>query len=237
MAGEIVPPPPPISPRYAALALLLSFATPAIAQVDSPTKQATQLIQKGRRAEAIALLEKSPAQDGGAHYLLAALLAEERRGGRVCQSDAYRSTILQRLNEAIEVDAAFKQKALTDGRFAVVHDTMGWQQLLGRSPAQLADVPELLRRVSFHGPSQGMYGSNAMLDFQFQGQVRGWRSVWDDKLDGPKRVSVRGSYRVEGRTVTITFGKEIWHGKLGTDGTLEIEGQGTFIDEPSECDA
>jgi len=229
-------------PRPAALALLALTALaalPALAQkAPSAAVQAGKLLRQGHRGEAIELLGRAPAQDGEARYLLAALLTEERRAGRVCESDAYRSSIVLRLDEAIAADASLRARALRDGRFAIIHDTLGWQRLLGRSPARVADVPELLSRVTFHGPPQGIFGSSSMLDFLPGGRVQGWKSVWDEKAGRPKHMAISGGYRVEGRKVTVNLGKgEVWSGELNTDGILEITDQGNFRDEPDECDA
>jgi hypothetical protein len=216
-------------PNRSALALLALFALlalPAPAQGEpSVVEQASQLARQGKRPAAIDLLGQSPDRGGAARYLLAGLLADERRAGRVCQSDAYRA------------DASLRTKALRDGRFSLVHDTMAWQRLEGRSPSVASDVPALLIKVTFHGPGRGVFGSLAELDFQPGGRVRGWRSVWDDRTDTTKRLPFVATYRVEGRKVTITFKDGEWRGELGADGALEIEGEGRFTDEPSECEA
>lgn len=222
------------SPLLLCLALLAS-TVPAWAQ-PSPLERALHLVRIGHRGEAIELLQGSELDSRG-NFVLAGLLAEERKMGRVCDSGAYRETILKHIGDSLSQDPKVRKKVLADGRFVVVHDTFGWQALLGREPSRDSDIKPLLERVSFYGPPQGVYGDTAFLRFRPGGRVAGWEHVWDEKADTVRRAPLSGTYSVDGRKVTLRLGKDkVWRGELGKDGQLTIEGRGVFTDAPTECD-
>ena len=59
----------------------------------------------------------------------------------------------------MKLDPKRLKRAKEDADLDPIRDTVGWQRLLGLSPARAADVPQILRQVSWYGPGVGVYGT------------------------------------------------------------------------------
>ncbi len=224
------------------LLLALTLAAPSPAQsARTLNTEGFRLYQAGKYPEALEKFEAAAQADPKlalAHYNVAATLGVLRKQGQICQYSAHRETILERLNTAVRLDPRRLARAKQDADLDPIRDTVGWQRLLGRSPEKQAHVPELLRRVSWFSPGEGVYGSTRKLTFPDGQRVVLWRRVIEDEKDPSRTEEVTGKYSVKGRTITLTFpGKKPLQGKMTTRGVLEFEELGTFLDSPSECEA
>ncbi|TSC20381.1 hypothetical protein FOF48_35520 [Corallococcus sp. Z5C101001] len=220
------------------LALTLSAAPPSGRALNT---QGFRLYQAGRYPEALEKFQAAAqaAPDYAlAHYNAAATLGLLRKQGKVCEYSAYRDTIVELLSTAVRLDARRLQRAKDDRDLDVIRDTLGWQRLLGRTPRKEADVPALLRAVSWYGPGVGVHGTTRALKFLDGGRVELWRREVDD-AGTPLESRTPGTYTVRGRAVEVTLpGAGAITGALGETGTLSFpEPLGAFTDSPSECDA
>lgn len=228
---------------HRALLLLgtLLFALPSLAQsARELNAEGFRLYKAGQYPEALEKFQAATREDPGyalAWYNSAATLGVLRKQGQVCPFDAYRETIVQQLTRAVELDPRRLARAREDADFEPIRDTIGWQRLLGRSPRRAADVPVLLREVSWYGPGVGVYGTLQRLRFEDEGRVTLWRKTLDD-AGTPKEETLVGTYTVKGREVELRFpGKEPLKGRLTPGGALRVEGLEVFTDSPAECEA
>lgn len=224
------------------LALLLGGApaSPAAAL----NTEGYRLYQAQKYAEAIETFRKAIAADGNhalSHYNLAATLGLMRKQNRVCEFDAYQSTVLDELEQAVKLDEGRRKRAQKDSDFDDVKDTVRWQKLIGLDPARDADVKKLVVALGFWAPSNGALGSPAHFDFKADGTF-----VADLKEMGEggeiEPVQLTGTFTVTGRKVTLKLstarqGKKTLTGTFGVDGALELEGFDRLTDQRSECDA
>jgi tetratricopeptide (TPR) repeat protein len=224
------------------LLLALVLAAPSPAQsARALNTEGFRLYQAGKYPEALEKFEAAAKADPKlalAHYNVAATLGVLRKQGLICQYDAYRETILERLNTAVKLDPKRLARAKEDADLDPIRDTVGWQRLLGRSPEKQADVPELLRRVSWYSPGEGVYGSTRKLTFPDGKRVVLSRRVIEDEKNPNRTEEETGTYKVKGRTITLNFpGKKPLAGTMTPRGVLEFEELGRFLDSPSECGA
>ena len=222
------------------LLLTLVLAAPSPAQSGRTLNtEGFRLYQAGKYPEALEKFEAAAKADPKlalAHYNVAATLGVLRKQGQVCQHSAHRATILERLNTSIQLDPRRLARAKVDADLDPIRDTLGWQKLLGFTPDKQANVPQLLRRVSWFSPGEGVYGSTRRLTFPDGKRVVLWRRAIE--VDPSRTEEVTGSYTVKGRDFTLTFpGKKPLRGKMTPRGVLEVEELGTFLDSPSECEA
>lgn len=247
--------------RLPLLLLTLSLALPAAAQTTPaaqlapaqpaapvkappPTAKALntegfQLYQAGKYPEALekfqAAVQADPKQ-ALPRYNVAATLGVLRKQGQICQYSAHRETILEQLKESVRLDPKRLQRAKEDADLDPIRDTVGWQQLLGRSPTRAADVPEILRKVSWFGPGVGVYGTLVTLKFEDGGKVTLTKKVPQEE-GAPKTETITGTYSVKGRTVEVKLpGQKPDTGSLNAKGVLTLKTLGAFYDSPSECE-
>jgi tetratricopeptide (TPR) repeat protein len=224
------------------LLVTLLLAVPALAQ---PAKELNaegfRLYQAGKFPQALEKFQAASQADPRyalAWYNSAATLGVLRKQNRVCEFEAYRETIVQQLDKAVKLDPKRLTRAKQDADFEPIRDTLGWQRLLGRSPQRAADVPVLLRQVSWFGPGVGVYGTLKKLRFQEGGRVVLWRKTVDD-AGNPKEEELPGTYTVKGRAVELRFPgmKQPLMGTLTATGALQVKDLDTFTDSPAECEA
>lgn len=199
-----------------------------------------RLYQEGKYAEALEKFRAAVARDPKhalAHYNVAATLGVLRKQGKVCDHDAYASTILEHLATAIKLDPRRLKRAKEDTDLDPIRETVGWHQLLGRSHTRTADVPELLKKVKWFGPGVGVYGTLQTLRFEEGGKVVLSKKVPQD--EGPmKQESLTGTYSLKGRKVEVKLpGSKPDTGTITAEGVLQFKHLGSFYDFPSECDA
>lgn len=230
--------------RLPLLLLTLSLALPAAAQPPPSAKalntEGFQLYQAGKYPEALEKFQAAAQADPKhalAQYNVAATLGVLRKQGQICQHDAYRDTILEHLTASVKLDPKRLQRAKEDADLDPIRDTVGWQRLLGRSPTRAADVPEILRKVSWFGPGVGVYGTLVTLKFEDGNKVTVTKKVPQEEGE-PKTETLTGTYSVKGRNVEVKLtGQKPDTGSLDTKGLLKLKTLGTFYDSPSECDA
>ncbi|NOK22440.1 tetratricopeptide repeat protein [Corallococcus carmarthensis] len=223
------------------LALTLSAAPATPPSGRALNTQGFRLYQSGRYPEALEKFQAAAQATPDyalAHYNAAATLGVLRKQGKVCEYSAHRDVILEKLTTAVRLDARRLQRAKTDRDLDGIRDTLGWQKLLGRTPQKEADVPALLRTVSWYGPGVGVYGTTRALKFQDGGRVELWKRDVDDS-GTPHESRTPGTYTVRGRTVEVKLpGAAPVTGTLSEAGALTFpEPLGGFTDSPSECDA
>src|SRR5690348_15954730 len=105
------------------------------------------------------------------HHNLACVQALLRAKGKVCETDAYRSSIVEHLAQSVKYDPSRLDRATSDPDLASVRDTLGFQSLLGLSIERDVDLLALLPRVHWWSPGQGAYGSLTELGFRADGTV------------------------------------------------------------------
>ncbi|RKG74465.1 tetratricopeptide repeat protein [Corallococcus terminator] len=223
------------------LALTLSATPPTPPSGQALNTQGFRLYQAGKYPEALARFQAAAQAKPDyalAHYNVAATLGLLRKQGKVCEYSAHRDVIVEKLTTAVRLDPRRLKRARDDADLDVIRDTLGWQKLLGLTPEKVADVPALVRAVSWYGPGVGVYGTTRALKFQDGGRVEFWQREVDDS-GTPRESRTPGTYTVRGRAVEITLkGRKPVSGTLSTGGVLTFpEALGTFTDSPSECDA
>jgi len=142
-----------------------------------------------------------------------------------------RSEILDLVELSIKLDARRRKKAKSDSDLTIIRDSVRYQLLIGRSITK--DLAVILDEVSWYGPSPGVYGPMAGIDFDGE-LVKVWQLKIDDEGTPSKRHR-KGTWRVVGKKVVITIDGKEMTGTLSAEGTLTIEGLGTFTDDGSEC--
>ncbi|ATB38504.1 tetratricopeptide repeat domain protein [Cystobacter fuscus] len=221
------------------LALLLSAAPAPSAR--TLNTQGFRLYQAGKYPEALEKFEAAARADPKmalAHYNVAATLGVLRKKGKICDYSAYRETIVERLTRSVELDARRLARAKKDADLDPIRDTLGWQRLLGLSPQNEADVPKLLRRVTWFRLTEGDMHARTTLTFPDARKVVVERTGFDEET---QRVTTRkrtGTYTLQGRTLQVTLPNEPpVQGTLTDKGALQLGTLGTFTDLPPECDA
>jgi hypothetical protein len=221
--------------------LLLALTTAA----PSPTARARntegfRLYQAGRYPEALEKFQEAARESPDyalARYNVAATLGVLRKQGKVCEYSAHRDVIVEHLTQAVKLDARRLARAQVDKDLDPIRDTLGWQKLLGRSPERVADVPHLLRAVSWFGPGVGVFGTLQGLRFRSATEA----VLWTKKVDSngvPHLEQLPARYTVRGRSVELRVkGRAPLTGTLTPTGALTFPELGTFTDAPSECDA
>ncbi len=175
-----------------------------------------------------------------AHYNYAATLGLLRKQGKTCEFDAYQSTILEHLTRSVELDERRRARMQRDADFNSVRDSLGYQKLLKRDPANDRDVRTLLVELMFLSQSQGAFGQTTQLDLKADGTLTISQLVIDDDV---KKVTSTGTWKAKGRAVTVSFKKPIF-GVTRATGTFNAEGHLVFekpawdlSSERSDCDA
>jgi tetratricopeptide (TPR) repeat protein len=220
--------------------LLLALAAAPAPSAKGLNTEGFRLYQAGRYPEALEKFQEATRADARhalARYNVAATLGVLRKQGKVCEFSAHRDAIVEHLTQAVRLDARRLARAKVDTDLDPIRDTLGWQRLLGRSPARVADIPRLLQDVSWYGPGVGVYGTTRGLRFRPGNTVVLWNKVFSE--DGqPRQEDVTGSYTVRGRQVELRLkGRAPLTGTLTAAGALTFPELGTFTDSPSECDA
>ncbi|MFY2559525.1 hypothetical protein ACN469_17965 [Corallococcus terminator] len=222
------------------LALTSAPATPAPPSAKALNTEGFRLYRAGRYPEALEKFQAAAKEDPAyalPRYNAAATLGVLRKKGLVCEYGAHRDVIVEHLSQAVRLDARRLARARQDTDLDGIRDTLGWQRLLGRVPEREADVPVLLRAVSWYGPGVGVLGSTQALRFQTRGKaVLKTRTV--DANGQAQRIELGGTYSVKGRQVELRLqGEAPVTGTLTEAGALTFPKLGTFTDAPSECDA
>ncbi len=234
-----------LSPLLLALSLSLpAAAQPAAAQPALTAKdlntEGFRLYQAGKYPEALEKFQAAAKKDPKhalAQYNVAATLGVLRKQGKVCEYEAYPSTILEHLTVSVRLDPKRLKRAKEDADLDPIRETVGWQRLLGRSPTRAADVPVILRSVKWYGPGVGVYGTLAKLRFEDKGKVVLTKRTPQDE-GAPKEEEITGTYSVKGRMVEVKLpGQKPDTGALNGEGVLSFKALGDFHDAPSECDA
>lgn len=225
--------------------LLLAMSLPALAA--DPSGQALntegfRLYQAGKYPEALEKFTAAAEADPKlalAHYNIAATLGVLRKQGRKCEYDAFLETMLERLQKAVELDPRRLTRAQKDADLTPLHTTVGWQRLLGRQPENDADLPEILRHVTWASDPGGMMSTRHTLSFPSPGRAVLETSAFNEKTDRFVRSKKTGTYTLEGRTLRLSFPQQKpLEGRVAPGGGLEFgEPLGTLVDTPSECDA
>lgn len=233
----------------AIIVILILAAGGVTARAESAAELNTQgyrLYLKGQFPEALGLFRRAVAADPTytlGRYNLACTLGVLRKQGpeAVCRYDAYKSAILDHLEEAVRLDPATRTKAETDPDLDPVRDTVRYLRLFGYSPTNPEDVKTFLDSVSWYGTASGAFGPAAALDFRPDGTVA--LTLLDTTGDEVKRAAYSGTYFVSGNRVTFILDRPVggvsrFEGAMLPGGSLDIPGlPGPFSDDPHECEA
>jgi tetratricopeptide (TPR) repeat protein len=201
------------------------------------------LYQQGRFEDALEKFRAAAAADDGlaiAHYNAAATMARLRTLNRVCEANAYVSSIFEELERAIALDPRRRTRAREDRDFASVQTSARWQLVVRRYDAT-RDLAQILIASDWWGPAPGAHGNTSFIVFKADGSVSGWEldpttdEVRQRPLDG-RWVVVRGAV-----TIRWTSGQAAQTAvtlRLTADGHLVTEtGARAFASAPEECSA
>ncbi|MBL8923111.1 MAG: hypothetical protein JNJ54_29950 [Myxococcaceae bacterium] len=180
-----------------------------------------------------------------AQFNLGCTLALLRKAGRVCEFDAYRSAVVEAVQQAITLDPGRLEKALVDPDLAGVRDTLAFQSWKGLSPSREGDLTKLLHSVRWWSVGAGVFGSIHELTFSDQGFALTMKVFDQDGNPLERRKTVYGKWALAGRTLTLFFPVEhaelkkarSFEGTFTDEGQLVFKGWVEFSDAPSECDA
>jgi hypothetical protein len=162
-------------------------------------------------------------------------LALLRKENKVCEFDAYKSTITDLLARSIALDEKRRARMLKDTDLDTVKDTFRFQMLAKKSLKKPSDLRAMLTAISWFGPSPGAFGPNPLIDFAEDGSVS--LSEMDTSGDEIKRTSTKGTFTISGAQIKVELNGKTYVGTLKSTGQLEIKDLATFTDDPSECDA
>jgi len=191
-----------------------------------------------------------------AHYNLACTLGVLRKRVRdICEHDAYRPDIVRHLQTAVKLDPRWLTRAKQDPDLKPIHDTVGYQVLMGLDPTRTEDVTRILQRVTWYGPRPGICASRGGVIFRSHGRVSYWEDIEGcEEVARPRRAWFAGTYAVSGNAVVVRLTKPV-KGRSEFRGVLkpvengsaflvipglggqEGESDGYFSDDPSECSA
>lgn len=239
--------------NLALLAVLLCFVSASAARAQSGVELNTQGYHayKAKNFDKALDLFKQAVnvnpENALAHYNLACVLALARAAGRVCDTNAYRSTIREHLLEAVKLASGRRKRLQEDPDLKAVHDTVWFQELLGLSAKDAKNIPKLLTKVSWYGSTgDGIFSSVVLRQLAFtEDGVVTLRTAGFTESEGPgiTRGVVRGTYKVDGRKVRIEFEQEkkgvssVYDGTLDQDGVLSFPDFDRFTDDHAECSA
>jgi hypothetical protein len=205
-----------------------------------------RLYLKGNFPGAIDYFRRAVAADPDyalSRYNLACTLGVLRKQGpeAVCRYDAYKSAILDQLEEAVRLDPGTRKKAETDPDLDPVRDTVRYLRLFGYSPGNRDDIGTIFVAVSWFGPANGAFGPAANLDFRDDGTLT--LTLLDATGDEVKHAEYSGTYFVSGNRITFILDRPVggvkrFEGMMLPGGTLDFPGlPGPFSDDPHECEA
>jgi tetratricopeptide (TPR) repeat protein len=220
-------------------ALLLSAAPAPSAR--TLNTEGFRLYQAGKYPEALEKFEaaaKANPKLALAHYNVAATLGVLRKQGKICDYSAHRETIVERLTRSVELDPRRLARAKEDADLDPIRDTLGWQRLLGLSPRNKADVPKLLRQVTWFNLTEGAMSARKKLTFPDARSVVVEQTAFDEATQRVVTQKETGTYTLQGRTLRVSFPhKPPVEGTLTAKGALQLGTLGTYTDSPAECDA
>jgi hypothetical protein len=228
-----------MAPVAVALVLLTTMLLPAAVRADEYA-QGQKLFKQKKFAPALLkyrqALEANP-HHAWAHYQVARTLSVLRDAGKTCDHKALKRIIEQHLFKACQLNAKIKRRVRKDKTLKTIHDTIGWQRLMGRTINEPKHIDRILRAVSWYGPAQEGTTPTSGISFKAKGKM----VLWTQAKDGQAKTQLAGHYRVQRTRVIVTLNKAI-------DGTKEFEGQlkltgelwlpglpGPFDDDPKEC--
>jgi tetratricopeptide (TPR) repeat protein len=205
-----------------------------------------RLYLKGKFPEALSLFRRAVTTDPAyalARYNLACTLGVLRKQGpeAICRYDAYKSAILDQLEEAARLDPATREKIRTDPDLDTVRDTVRYLRMIGYSPTNEQDIEPILVSVSWFGPASGAFGPASKIDFLEDGTVS--LSVLDTTTDVVGHSEFRGTFSAISNRIRIMLDRPLdgittLEGTMLPGGTLDIPGlPGPFTDDPHECEA
>lgn len=173
------------------------------------------------------------------HYNLAATLGVLRGQGKVCEYDAYQSTILEHLEAAVRLDERRRARLKVDRDFDSVKDTVRYQVLVGRSPSREKDVAPIVVAVAWALPAEGAYGNPLTLTFSSAGTFT--LRLMQLGEEGPQFEVVNGRWTAKGFQLTLDFDQP-FEGQKRAVGQLTPQGRLVFpkwnlSDSRSDCDA
>jgi hypothetical protein len=180
----------------------------------------------------------------------AVALAEARKRHQVCEADAYQTTILDKLTEAVKVRNTIWFRTKVIAKKAVLVEQMGQnlafkEIILGftNTNGKLAGVEAALASGTlFFGPAPGAYGNMSKLEFKAGGKLTS--STLEISNDGNatwKSKEGRWSVDAKDNSRVIIDGKAFKLQKDGADYVLfdspKYVPYEAFRSSPSECEA
>jgi hypothetical protein len=201
------------------------------------------LYEQGRFEDALEKFREAAAADDRlaiAHYNAAATMARLRTLNRVCETNAYVSSIFEELERAIALDPRRRMRAREDRDFASVQTSARWQLAVRRYDAR-RDLAQILIASDWWGPAPGAHGNTSFIAFKADGSVSGWEL--DPSTDEVRQRPLDGRWVVARGKVTIRWtsaraAEPPVTLRLTAEGHLVTEtGAPAFASEPEECSA
>ncbi len=208
--------------------------------------QGYRLYLKGKFPEALAFFRRAVSADPDyalGRYNLACTLGVLRKKGQetICRYDAYKSSILDQLEEAVRLDPATRDKIRTDPDLDPIRDTIRYLRMLGYSSTNEQDIGPILVSVSWYGTPSGAFGPAAGIHFRQDGTVV--LTLLDTTTDTITHSEFQGTFTVTASRIKITLDRPLngvttFEGTMLPGGSLDIPGlPGPFTDDPHECEA
>jgi len=182
--------------------------------------------RRGNLYEAVVLFERAVAVNPShakAHYNLACALAL-----LVGPCDITQFKAVRHLAEAVRLEPARAQQMLTDKDLDKIRATVGYQELLGHSAKNDADLAALLQKTRWYTEATGDTGGPGHgIAFQPSGRVTLSRyplRKWEES------TKITGAYSVKDKNISVTLERPFWEtdvkalsGRWQSDLTYESE--------------
>lgn len=230
--------------RLSVILVTMMFALPSAHAETNATDlnaQGYRHYKAGRYAEAIDLFNQAIQKDPKLalpHYNLAATLALVRGKGKTCEFEAYGSTIVDHLRDAVALDPSRRERMKKDSDFDSIRTTVGYWIVSGLSPEKEDDARAILTSTHWHGDGR-FIDPRPLEDLRFlkggKAELRSRGAA--DEGRGPvfgAWKSIRGTYTTKDGVLTLRLEKPFSHPFTATSlQTFRVEKEWGTVEAPS----
>lgn len=180
-----------------------------------------------------AAVKRTP-KDAQLRFDLAVALADVRAAKRICEEEAWLSTVVEQAAAAVVIDPKFKDKVLAEPKLEEARSTLEfWQQVEG--PLDDAALASHLPGIKLHPPAAGVYGDQVTAHLGPDGKLT-WRRMKD--TDHPTEfLETPGTWELHGRVLALHDGEATYSLIVGKDLHMATSDGQSWRDMPSECEA
>jgi hypothetical protein len=180
-----------------------------------------------------AAVKRTP-KDAQVRFDLAVALADVRAAKRICEEEAWLSTVVEQASAAVVINPAFKEKVLAEPKLEEARSTLEfWQSVEGGldDTALAAHLPG----IKLHPPAAGVYGDQVTAIVQPDGKLT-WRKMKDTEHP-TEFVETPGTWDLHGRVLALHDGDRTVSLIVGKDLHMATSDGQSWRDMPSECEA